>query len=298
MSKKKKKNTKVKESHKLLNTFIILFLVIVCLFLYARYLGVTGVNVKEYRIASKEIPTNFSGVKIIHLSDIHYGSTTYDKDMKVIVKKINELKPDLIFFTGDLLDSNMKFDNDDINKLSNYLNDIDSTLGKYRVLGNEDINNKYYKEIMDKTDFILLDNSYELIYNEGLTPIYLGGTSTSLKSTIDLNATFKYYKDNKKEKTYTPTYKIILTHEGDNAEEIMKYDNKVNLILAGHSHNGQIVIPYYGGIFIPEGSKKYGAPHYSINNTEIYISSGIGTTILRYRLFNKPSFNLYRLKSL
>lgn len=292
------KKTKVKESHKLLNLILILFVLIICLVLYARYVATTGLITKEYRVASKTIPSNFSGIKIIHLSDIHYKSTTFEKDIKQIVKNINVLKPDLVFFTGDLLDTNIKISSDEQEKLTNYLNSIDATLGKYRVLGEDDYNNDYYDEIMDNTDFKLIDNSYELIYNEGMTPIFLGGTSTSIKSTIDLNSVFDYYKKTDKDDAYLAKYKIVLTHEGDNAEEIMNYDSSVNLILAGHSHNGQLVIPFYGGIYLPEGSTKYSSPHYKIGKTDIYVSSGVGTSIVRYRLFNRPSFNFYRLKAL
>ncbi len=293
----KKKKVEKEKSHNFLNLILILLLIIICLFLYSRYVATTGVITKECRVASKEIPNNFSGIKIIQLSDIHYKNTTFSKDMKYIVKNINELKPDLVFFTGDLLDLQTKLSDDEISTLTNYLNSIDSTLGKYRILGEDDYNNKQYDQIMNNTDFKLLDNSYELIYNEGMTPIFLGGTSSSTKSVIDLNKTFSYYKKNKDD-TYLAKYKIILTHEPDNIDEIINYNNDTNLILCGHSHMGQVVIPFYGGIFLPEGAKKYVSDQYNINKTKIYISSGIGTSILKYRLFNKPSFNFYRLKAL
>ena len=287
----------LKESHKVLNFIIILFLLGIALFLYSRYLGTTGIIVKEYKVSNKIIPTNFDGVKIIHFSDIHYGNTTFMKDIKKIVDKINTLKPDLIFFTGDLIDEQYEISNKDKEKLTNYLSKLDSNLGKYTVKGEEDIVNEDFEIIMKNAGFTILDNSYDLIYNEGLMPIYLGGTSDSLKSTMDLNKTFLYYKNIDKKNIYTPQYKIILTHEGDNATEIMEYDNSTNLILAGHSHNGQIVLPFYGGVYLPEGSKKYSAPHYEIGNTNIYVSSGIGTSKFMYRFNNRPSINLYRLDS-
>lgn len=285
-----------KERHIFLNIMIILFLLLIGCFLYARYISTTGLVVKEYKVSSNKIPTNFDGVKIVHISDIHYGSTTLMKDIKRLVKKVNEIEPDLIVFTGDLIDEGYKISDEDKSKLISELSNLDNNLGKYAVMGEEDVTNEDFNIIIKDSGFTLLDNSYDLIYNKGLTPIYLGGTSSSISSTIDLDKTFLYYKKETKS-VYEPQYKIILTHEGDNASDIISYDKDTDLILAGHSHNGQIVIPFYGGVYIPEGSKKYSAPHYDISGTNIYISSGIGTSTFTYRFLNKPSINLYRLSS-
>lgn len=285
-----------KEKHTFLNIIIILFLLLIGCFLYARYISTTGLIVKEYSVTSNKIPANFDGVKIIHISDIHYGSTTLMKDIKRLVNRVNEIEPDLIVFTGDLIDEAYTISDEDKSELIKQLSKLDNNLGKYAVYGEEDITNEDFNIIMKDSGFTLLDNSYDLIYNKGLTPIYLGGTSSSLSSTIDLDKTFLYYKKETKS-VYEPQYKIILTHEGDNASDIISYDKDTDLILAGHSHNGQIVIPFYGGVYIPEGSKKYSAPHYNISGTNIYISSGIGTSIFTYRFLNKPSINLYRLNA-
>lgn len=290
------KKIEKKESHKFLNFIIFLFLILIGLFLYARYISTTGLIVKEYRIVNNKIPASFNGVKIVHISDVHYGNTTIMEDVKRLVKKVNEIEPDLIVFTGDLVADNYKLNTQDKNKLIEHFKSLDNNLGKYAVKGEEDELNDYFDSIMNQSEFKVLDNSFDLIYNKGLTPIYLGGTADSLKSTIDLNNTFKYYKAEKKG-PYEPKYKVILTHEGDNASDIISYDKNTSLILAGHSHNGQIVIPFFGGSYLPNGSKKYSAPHYNVSGTEIFISSGIGTSTFDYRFLNKPSINLYRLKS-
>ena len=73
------------------------------------------------------------------------------------------------------------------------------------------------------------------------------------------------------------------------------FENKSNLVLAGHSLNGQINIPLIKNLFLLDGSKKYYNHFYNVNDNDLYISSGIGTTDFKFRLFNKPSVNLYRL---
>lgn len=92
-------------------------------------------------------------------------------------------------------------------------------------------------------------------------------------------------------------YSIVLVHEPDYTDNILQYNNNINLILSGHSHNGQVRIPIIGTIYTPNGAKKYYDEHYNIGNTNLYISGGIGNSKLDVRLFNHPSINLYRINS-
>ena len=90
-------------------------------------------------------------------------------------------------------------------------------------------------------------------------------------------------------------YKIILVHEPDYIDTITsKYD--IDLVLAGHSHNGQINIPFVKNFILPYGSKKYYENYYNVDNTPLYISSGIGESRINLRFLNKPSINFYRIK--
>ena len=89
-------------------------------------------------------------------------------------------------------------------------------------------------------------------------------------------------------------YKIMLLHEPDFSDNVVDNYN-VNLILAGHSHNGQVRLPVIGALHTPSYAKKYYDNYYDINGTDLYISSGIGVSTINYRLFNRPSINFYRL---
>ena len=105
--------------------------------------------------------------------------------------------------------------------------------------------------------------------------------------------TFEWYK-----KSEDINYKIILVHEPDYIDTITSKYNNTNLVLAGHSHNGQINIPYIKKLLLPEGSKKYYNNYYKVNNTNLYISSGLGESNINFRLFNKPSINFYRINKI
>ena len=81
-------------------------------------------------------------------------------------------------------------------------------------------------------------------------------------------------------------------------DSIQELENKdVDLVLAGHSLNGQIRLPFYGGLLKRNGCKEYIDGHYQVDNKELYVTNGFGTIKYNFRLFNKPSFNIYRLKN-
>ena len=77
----------------------------------------------------------------------------------------------------------------------------------------------------------------------------------------------------------------------------IKFDyDKINLILAGQNVGGIVRIPLIGGIILPKDNYLYGNSYYKKKNTNLYISNGLGNQNTNFRLFNKPSFNFYRLR--
>jgi len=271
----------------LFTIFIIIFLTIV----YARYIGTMGLDTKEYTIYDSDIPEGFDGIKIVHFSDLHYNRAITLSKVEKIVEEINLINPDIVVFTGDLVDKDAMLTDSDYNKLTSVLRKINAKFGKYAVLGNHD----YDKDmddiisIYDNSDFKYLDNEYDLIYNKLNEEIFIGGINTVSYNMDDVPKTLEYINEHNEIE-----YKIVLVHEPDISDNIVK-DYSVNLILAGHSHNGQIRIPIIGAIYTPPHSKKYYDNYYNIDGTSLYISSGIGVSTVNYRLWNKPSINFYRI---
>lgn len=266
---------------------------------YSRYIATTGLIIKEYKVSNEMIPSSFYGTKIIHISDLHYKTTVFKKDIEDMVNKINELNADIIVLTGDLFDSDTVYSNQDFEELSKSLSKLDANIGKFAITGNHDIKFTEWETTIKKSGFINLNDQYTLLYNKSLHPILIAGVSSNLKNRSEISkrmeSTTKYLSSIKgKEKNNNiPSYKILLIHEPDYIDDIDS--EQFQLILAGHSHNGQIRIPKMGAIVLPVGAKKYYKEYYSLNNTDLYISSGVGTSTIPYRLFNKPSINLYRL---
>ena len=271
----------------LLIIFIFLFLIII----YTRYVGTMGLVTKEYTISSTDIPLGFDGIKVVHFSDLHYNRAITFSKVKSIIEEINFINPDIVVFTGDLIDKDTNLGDKDYNDLTNLLLKINAKYGKYAVIGNHDYGKDEDKvtAVFNESNFKFLDNDYEIIYNKNNEKIFVGGLNTVSYKQDDLDKTMKYFDDND-----DIDYKIILVHEPDISSEIVKnYD--VNLILAGHSHNGQVRLPFIGAIYKPPYAKKYYDNYYDINGTDLYISSGIGVSKLDYRLWNHPSINFYRI---
>ena len=278
MTKEDKKETTKK------HYFIWLLLVIGILFIYARYLGTSGLVIKEYSIINEKIPLNFHGLKIVQFSDLHYGTTIKEEELKNVINKINELNPDIIFFTGDLIDNSYKISEDEEKLITEELNKLKPNIGFYAVRGNHDINDNF-ENIIKNTYIELLNNQNKLLYfNNSSTPIMLIALDDNLKGTQNIDNAFNF-EDNE-------YYKILITHEPDDYEKLPK---NVNLFLAGHSHLGQVRLPFIGSIYNMEGAKKYKEEKYEIDETNLFISGGLGTTKIKYRFLDKPSINFFRL---
>lgn len=274
-----------------LKIIIAITLIMTILFLYINNISTKKIIVKEKRIINNKITNNFNGLKIIQISDIHYGTTFFIDEIKNLVKLINLRKPDLVVFTGDLIDKNYKINSKEQEALITELKRIKTTIGKYSISGEEDGEN--YPTIMNQADFTILNNEYDLIYKDNNEPLLLIGLSSSTKKEIDINKAYSYFKE---ESHNSNIYTIAILHEPDSVDEILS-NYQTDLFLAGHSHNGQIRLPIIGSITKKENAKKYDQEFYQLDSSQLYISSGIGTNGNGIRFFTRPSINFFRLSN-
>ena len=272
---------------KIIKITIVLGLIAALTILYARFIGTKGLIIKEYPIKTSYLSSEYDGFKIVHFTDLHYGSTIGIKELKNIVNKINEQNPDLVIFTGDLIDEDYTLSDKEKEKVINELKNITPHIETMAVIGNHDYKDDSFNTIVESLEWHFLDNTYEYVYNKSDKPIIFVGLDDLTKGEPDYENAFSYL--NEIEEDY---YTIIITHEPDQIDKISNYN--FNLYLCGHSHLGQVRVPLIGAIYTPKGSKKYYDEHYKVSNTDMYISGGLGTSTLKLRLFNHPSINLYR----
>lgn len=283
-----------KEKHfSFLKLFLIIILIIGLIVAYGFLIEPKLITVKEQKITINNLPDNFDGFKIVHISDIHYGRLFDEESLKKLVKSINEQKPDIVVLTGDLIDKDTHMTTNMANKISKYLNNISATTGKYAINGNNDLNFDEWYNIITNGGFRDLNNTYDTIYKDGYQSIFISGAST-IKDKLSINDKLKTSVDylNSFQKD-GPVYKILLLHEPDAIDDLTV--NPFDLILAGHSHAGQIRLPIIGPVYLPDGAKKYYENHYKIENADLYISNGLGVSNFNFRLFSVPSYTLYRL---
>ena len=257
---------------------IIIFLSLT--FFILRVVGNMGIVVREYPVYKESLPNDFNGFKIVQFSDIHYNSSSSINTIKKMVNLINKTNPDIVLFTGDLIDSDYQIDDSTLEAIMSEFNSINAKIGKYAIRGEEDKEN--FNKVFDNSNFKILENTVEKIYLNN--------------SSIDLLVLDETYSKENIVGYNSEIFTIAVIHKPDLTERLMK-DYNVQIIMAGHSHNGQIVLPLIGALMRKEGAKKYPSSHYTINNTDLYVSGGIGNSGNNFRLFNHPSINFYRLRT-
>lgn len=256
-------------------------------YFYTVYISTGSLIVKEERLVESGLPDPFHGVKIIHFSDIHYGSTTTIESVRSVVKQINKRNPDIVIFSGDLVDKKTELDTQKSEELIKELSKIKASIGKYAVSGDED--DEQFQTMMKQSEFILLDNRSDLIYNGEKQPILMVGVSSSSKDR-DIAKAFLEQKKDENNKLYT----VLIMHEADSIDDVLK-DYHVNMAFAGSSLNGQICLTSNYCFVKREGSKKYFKEEYNVNGTKLFVSSGAGTPPEEVRFMARPSINFFRL---
>lgn len=275
-----KRNSAIKKIIKrIVYSLIIIFFVTFFSLLYIVKIGTTNIIVNEKAIINEKIPDSFTGLKIIQFSDLHYDDINI---LKNTVKLINRRNPDIILFTGDLLKKE-KISLEEKEILVKELKKLKSTLGKYAVIGESD--NEEALNILNNCDFIVLNDSNDLIYDESNNPIMLVGLNTN--HSPNYQQAFTNYNQN--------IFTITMFHKPDYIDEFIKtYPS--DLALAGHSHLGEIRIPSLINMASFKKASKYINSYYEINNTKFYISSGLGTIKYPVRINARPSINFFRLR--
>ena len=242
-------------------------------------------KVREYKVESNLLPSSFDGIKIVQLADIHYGTTINKKQLDKIVKRINELNPDIIFFTGDLIDKNIVPTETIQEEIIESLKNLNCSLYKYAVIGNED-DQETFNNLMEQTNFIVLNNETKLLYYKDKTPIAITGFNN-----ISSNPVYSEINNPIDDIDVSTLYHIVIFHESDAIDSILEYNP--NLVLTSATLGGKI--NFIKPLFLPDTADKYYEEYYRLNETDLYVSNGLGTTGVNIRFNNVPSFNFYRL---
>ena len=262
--------------------FIVIIFLVGLIIIDGFFINPNGFKIVEKKIFVENLPESFENFKILQISDLLISNKKDINRLKNIKAKSNERKPDIIVFTGDLINSKNDLTDKDINNIIEILKSLDCNLYKYSVIGDNDQKNiDLFNKIMNNSNFIILDNESTYLFYKDITPIKITGINTVNVKTVETK------------EELTPVFNLVLMHYPDYIDDL-SFENTI--ALSGHSLKGTIRIPFYGGIIKKVGAKKYIDDYYEVGTNKLYVSGGIGTENVKFRFNNKPEINIYRLE--
>lgn len=272
-------------------------------------------QVRRLRLELPGLPAGLDGIRILHMSDLHAGTPGPGSSaMEKSVEAAADLDPDLILFTGDITDKKKELE-----PHVDLLSRLEARHGKFAVLGNHDhglrktilqdlamkllrrdgrrVAEEYGDEDVAATvgrcrrllrlaSFELLENECRLVEIAGAR-VQVCGIDDYQYGFGDLAAVRTRFDD-------TAGLRILLTHSPDAVADLGADDYK--LVLAGHTHGGQICVPRPGGkILLSSSGSDFGDGIYQTGTVTMHVSRGVGTTLLPFRLLSRPEITLLEL---
>lgn len=245
-----------------------MLIILILLIILDVYFEVNFPKINEVSIESNKVKED---IKIIQISDLHDKRIGDD-----FIETIKNQNPDFIVLTGDLIDRRTT----DYSYVYSFIEKL-SKFPIYSISGNHDLSHKDIAKFNQE------------LSKRGVT--ILNEKSISYKG-IDLYG-FEYYSDFDNLQAKEDVFSLALVH---NPMEIIKKNTSFDLILSGHTHGGQIRLPFIGAIFIPGQGflAEYDKGLFQINEkTKLYIDSGLGNTFLPIRFMNRSQVSLIRIYS-
>jgi hypothetical protein len=240
----------------------------------------------KYRIPVPNLPKAFSGFRIVHLTDFHYGPLVPLKLVRHVVERANRLKPDLIVCTGDYVHERNSAKQ--IDEVWPILSNLTAPYGIYSVLGNHD----HWADTI-RSDYWIKKTRQDLRHKSAR--IEKAGSRFWLAGAGDL------WEDHQSlDKLLDPIpetdCRIVLAHNPDSADT--KYAYRIDLMLSGHTHGGQVRIPFIGTPILPVRNKNYSSGlKKSPRGCKVFISKGLGWALYPIRFNCYPEIAVLELIS-
>jgi uncharacterized protein len=233
---------------------------------------------RTFRIAN--LPPQFDGFRIVQISDIHLEEFTEEYFVREVIRQVNALSADLLLVTGDFVSRGPLSVGMSMEAAAR-CGALLSTLAcpqRYGVLGNHDvvIGSRMIRDHMEDNGLPLLVNEY-LRIERGGAHIFLGGVDDIAEGHPNLALALPERPD-------APV--ILMAHEPDYANKIVAHERGrlVDLIISGHTHGGQVRIPWIRPLALPPLGRIYPEGHYFLGKTQLYVNRGIGTVGVPFRL--------------
>lgn len=235
------------------------------------------------QIALRRWPSRMDGFTIAVLSDFHYDPYFSVHPIRAAVHIVNRLRPDLIALTGDFVSAPVFGDRAKGAALAEpcaeLLGKLQAPHGLWAVLGNHDTYTDpgHVTDVLRAVGIPVLANQSAPIEKDG-TRFWLGGVGDVLEGTADVPATLQGVPSDEAV--------VLLAHEPDYADFVASYP--VDLQISGHTHGGQVRVPFLRPLYLPPLAKKYVWGQYQIRDLTLYTNAGIGTVQIPVRVNCPP----------
>ena len=269
--------------------------------------GKYGWRIMQNRLSFGNLPKAFDGLKIVQISDLHLGSfgTNYEP-MEEAVQMINELEPDYIFFTGDIVNAEPS----EAEPWIEVFRKMKAKSGKYAILGNHDYgwgrqgklteedktrNSRGVAEIFQKMNLKPLLNQHEILEKDGEKIGLVGVENWGFTEEGWFPTRGDYGKAT--EGMEEVPFQILLSHDPTHFDHHILEKTKVDLTLSGHTHGGQFGISIPGLVEISAAKLFYKrfAGLYKEANQYLYVNRGMGYLIFPGRVGMPPEITLHEL---
>jgi uncharacterized protein len=244
--------------------------------LFAGGYGLASAYAFEVSKHSFNMPHLQTPLKVIHMTDLHFGKFIFEREVRAWVNAANLEQPDLVVITGDIIDHALS--NQKLESLAKELGKLKAKLGVFATLGNHD----YYTASGARFDVNILISQLEryglkYLVNQGIAlrpDFFLAGVDDYWAGTVRVAKSIQ--------NASLDTAILLLSH---NPDILPKVPKRVGLMLSGHTHGGQIRAPFGKGLAcISKHGERYqmGFVH---EKTSAFVSRGLGTTGVPIRTF-------------
>lgn len=282
----------IKRLVKIFSVLLILALIVAGFFTYGMYVSVKQVQTNYQTITSPKIPEDLNNTRIAYISDFKLNEYMNFERLSGMFDQLKKTGCDVLIFGGDIFyDANKTPVNEEMSqKMIDLLKSVEAPLGKYAVLGEDDQLNE---EVRNSVQNILYQANFEILNNSG---IRIRNKTTSSINLIGINS----ISPNNEQAFSTMNndeFTILLSHYPDMLDDKEVQSAKVDVAFAGHSLGGQIYVPLIGGVLKLDGANSYYRGKYTVGETALYVSNGLGTQTMDMRILTPPQISMYRLSS-
>jgi len=251
------------------------------------------IAVEMHRVSLPGLGDGFHGMRIAQISDLHYDEFTEPYYIRDVVERVNGLKPDLVLLTGDFVSDGplpKKFAARHSYPCAALLQNLDCTQ-RYAVMGNHDaqVGVQIVTDALQSHGTPVLENQYVPLERDGRRLWIAGSGNVSTRMARLQNAV-----PAKKVRGNDPV--LLMVHEPDFADHVARYGG-VNFMISGHSHGGQVRLPFVGPLILPPLGQKYVEGFFTVGPTLLYVNRGVGTVGLPVRFLCRPEITLFTLSA-